>query len=381
MVRIGIAGIGAIAESYIKLFEKGLIQEAVVTGLSSRNRARVEGLLSTYSLPEAKYYASYEEMLTSGEVDAVILTTPHAQHVPMALEALKHGKHVLSDKPLGNKSFEVSILVEEAQKHPHLVSGVLFNRRSAPLYQKVKEILDSGELGEMRRAMYVITNLYRSYRYYEDSSWRGTYQEEGGGVLMNQAIHQLDLLLSFTGLPEKVMAFMKEGFHRPMTTENDVSLQLFYANGASGHFIASTHECPGQNRLLLSFDHGQIEVEEDRILTITRLAQREEDFARTTESHFDHVPSTRETLSFDLQGNASEHQRTIGNFVQTILGKEKILCSFQDGLESITLVNAAYLSFWTNQVVPMDFSAAEYLHHYERKVSEEKKIRELRVPR
>lgn len=381
MVRVGIAGIGAIAESYMKLFEEGLIEDAVLTGLSSRNRERVEGLLTKFHLPEAVYYKEYEEMLASDEVDAVILTTPHAQHVPMALLAMSFGKHVLSDKPLGNKAFEVKELVVEEKKHPHLVTGVLFNRRSSDLYQKVKSLVESGEMGELRRAIYEITNLYRSYRYYEDSSWRGTYEEEGGGVLMNQAIHQLDLLLYLTGLPKSVMAFMKEGFHRPMTTENDAALHLFYENGASGHFLASTHESPGLNRLTLSFTKGQIEVVDDEKLKITRLLEEEEDFARKTEEHFLHVPKIVEEYSFNILGNSEEHRRTIGNFIRAIQGKEKILCSFEDGLKSITLVNAAHLSFWSGEKVPMTFSQVEYLLHFRQKVSEEKKIRALREKR
>jgi len=381
MVRIGIAGIGAIAESYMKLFEEGLLKEACLTGLSSRNREKVESLLKSHHHPHAVYYGSFEEMLQSDEVDAVILTTPHAQHVPMAKLAISYGKHVLSDKPLGNKAFEVKSLVEEAKKHENLVTGVLFNRRSADVYQKVKALVDSGEMGELRRALYEITNLYRSYLYYEDSSWRGTYEEEGGGVLMNQAIHQLDLLLYMTGLPKQVTAFMKEGFHRPMTTENDASLHLVYENGAFGHFITSSHESPGLNRLTLSFTKGQIEVADDEHLTVTRLLQEEEDFARTTDQHFSHVPKTVERRSYPVSGNSEEHRRTIQNFIETILGKEKILCSFEDGLKSITLVNAAHLSFWSGEKVPMTFSEVEYLLHFRKKVSEEKRIRAIQGKR
>lgn len=377
MVRIGIAGIGAIAESYMKLFEEGLIEEAILVGLSSRSRKKVEDLIRSHHHPHAVYYESYEEMLKSEKVDAVILTTPHAQHVPMAKLALSYGKHVLSDKPLGNKAYEVKSLVEEAKKYPSLVTGVLFNRRSADLYQRVKSLVDSQELGELRRAVYEITNLYRTYRYYEDSSWRGTYEEEGGGVLMNQAIHQLDLLLYFTGLPKSVMAFMKEGFHRPMTTENDASLHLFYENGASGTFITSTHESPGLNRMTLSFSKGQIEVENDESLKITRLLQEEEDFAKKSDQHFAHVPHRVEHQIYPVSGNSEEHRRTIDNFIKTIQGKEKILCSFSDGLQSITLVNAAHLSFWAGEKVPMTFSEAEYRLHLEKKVSEERRIRAI----
>ncbi|WP_313126021.1 Gfo/Idh/MocA family oxidoreductase [Proteiniclasticum ruminis] len=166
-----------------------------------------------------------------------------------------------------------------------------------------------------------------------------------------------------------------------MTTENDAALHLFYENGASGHFLASTHESPGLNRLTLPFSKGQIEVEDDAKLKITRLSEEEEDFARKTDQHFLHVAKTVEEYSFSILGNSEEHRRTIGNFIKAIQGKEKILCSFEDGLKSITLVNAAHLSFWSGEEVPMTFSEVEYLLHFKGKVEEEKRVRSLQKKR
>lgn len=373
MVRIGIAGIGQIAEDYISLFAEGKIIDGKITALSSRNQERVNSIVSTYKLGDIRTFASLEDMLKEDAVDAVIITTPHTLHPAMAELALRHGKHVLVDKPLGIKASELTELVRLSEENAHLVSAVMLNRRSSDLYQRVKDIAESGQLGELRRALWQITNLYRTYAYYGTSTWRGSYLTEGGGVLMNQAVHQLDLLLWIIGMPEKAHAFMKEGFHRPMTTENDVILNLFYESGASATFLASTHESPGTNRLELSFDKGQMVVEEDRVLTVRRLSECEEDFAKKESTYFTHVPCEVERFEIPVTPNKVEQARTINNFIASILGKEKVLASFKEGLRSVQVINSAYLSAWSEKTVDLHFLPEEYDQYWERKLAEQGK--------
>lgn len=368
MVRIGIAGIGQIAEDYISLFAEGKIKDGKITALSSRNQERVGSIVITYKLGDVRTFTSLEDMLEEDAVDAVIITTPHTLHPAMAELALRRGKHVLVDKPLGIKASELTELVRLSEENAHLVSAVMLNRRSSDLYQRVKDIAESGQLGELRRALWQITNLYRTYAYYGTSTWRGSYLTEGGGVLMNQAVHQLDLLLWIIGMPEKAHAFMKEGFHRPMTTENDVILNLFYESGASATFLASTHESPGTNRLELSFDKGQMVVEEDRVLTIRRLSECEEDFAKKESTYFTHVPCEVERFEIPVTPNKVEQARTINNFIASILGKEKVLASFKEGLKSVQVINSAYLSAWSEKTVDLDFLPEEYDKYWERKL-------------
>lgn len=371
MVRIGIAGIGQIAEDYISLFAEGKIKDGKITALSSRNQERVGSIVNTYKLGDIRTFTSLEDMLEEDDVDAVIITTPHTLHPAMAELALRRGKHVLVDKPLGIKASELTELVNLSEENAHLVSAVMLNRRSSDLYQRVKDIAESGQLGELRRALWQITNLYRTYAYYGTSTWRGSYLTEGGGVLMNQAVHQLDLLLWIIGMPEKAHAFMKEGFHRPMTTENDVILNLFYESGASATFLASTHESPGTNRLELSFDKGQMVVEEDRVLTIRRLSECEEDFAKKESTYFTHVPCEVEQFEIPVTPNKVEQARTINNFIASILGKEKVLASFKEGLKSVQVINSAYLSAWSEKTVDLDFLPEEYDQYWERKLTEQ----------
>ena len=360
MIRIGIVGIGQIAEDYISIFSQEGIVGAKLTALTSRNEERVRRLINQHDLQGINYYKTLEEMLRGELVDGVIITTPHTLHEEMATLIIKQGKHVLVDKPLGITALEVDRLAALEDNHPELTLGVLFNRRSNDLYQRVKDITTNKELGDLRRANWQITNLYRTYAYYEESSWRGSYETEGGGVLMNQAIHQLDLLVWFTGMPRSVMAHMKKGFHRPMTTENDVALNLFYDNGATGQFLASTHESPGTNRLELSFTKGQIIVEDDSYLKITSLCEDEKTFAKKEKQCFTHVPCGIQEETLPLTPNKEEQKRTIQNFINSIKGEEKPLCDFKQGKNTVRLVNASYLSSWLEKKIDLDFDAEAY---------------------
>lgn len=360
MVKVGIIGIGHIAEDYISMFSKGLIKDAELSALTSRNRKNLERIQLQYDLKETMLYSSLEEMLEADEVDAVIITTPHVYHPEMAQKLLESGKHVMIEKPVGIRIKEVEELKKEADAYPHLKAGVMFNYRSSELYGFVKDLVDSGDMGELRRAIWQVTNLYRTYDYYNQTIWRGSYKAEGGGVLINQAIHQLDTLLWMTGMPEKVVAFTKEGFHRPITAENDVMIHMFFSNGASGQFLTGTHESPGTNRFELSFSKGQIVIENDSKVKITKLAEDEEDFAKETEENFPEVPYRVEEKTFEKQPNRILQARLINNFVQSVLGKEEIICPLSEGIKSVRMINGTYMSAWTEKTVSLDFDPEDY---------------------
>ena len=207
--------------------------------------------------PEYPFYTDWKEMVASGNVDAVITTVPHYLHTEIAIYCLEHGMHVLVEKPAGVYSKEVRLMNECAAAHPEVSFGVMFNQRTNVLYQKVKELIASGELGEIRRTSWIINSWWRPDSYYRQSDWRATWGGEGGGVLVNQAPHQLDLWQWMCGVPNKVYAKCLYGCHRDIVVENDVTVVTGYPNGATGSFVTCTHDAIGTDRLEIDLDGEQ----------------------------------------------------------------------------------------------------------------------------
>jgi UDP-N-acetyl-2-amino-2-deoxyglucuronate dehydrogenase len=206
MIKLGIAGIGVIANDYIGLISCGAVTDVRITALCSRNPANTARAIEKHDLQQVAIFTDYQEMLTSGLIDAVLICTPHGEHPGMALQAIEQDLHILVEKPIGVDPSEVQTLIEQMAQKPNLVGGVLYNRRTASAYRKIKSLIQDGAMGELVRVTWLITNLYRTQAYYGTSPWRGTWQGEGGGLLMTQASHQIDLLQWLCGMPNSVQA-------------------------------------------------------------------------------------------------------------------------------------------------------------------------------
>ena len=228
----------------------------------------------------------------------------------------------------------------------------MYNRRAAQAYRHVKNLVQSGELGELVRCSWIITNLYRTEAYYTSGAWRGTWQGEGGGLLMTQASHQLDLIQWICGMPVSVLARCST-IGRPIQVENEAELFLTYLNGAHGHFIASAHECPGTNLLEICGTRGRISVRDDSEVEIIRLEEDERTFARSCPSPFEQVSGTVERLTFDDRNNKAQQAATIQNFVAAAQGAGPIQCSLEEGLRSLQIIHGAYLSHWMGRTVTL----------------------------
>ena len=233
MIRLGIAGIGTIARDYIGLIAAGCVKDVELTALCSRSDVSVHRLQTQYSL-SAKVFQDYRTMLDSDVVDAVLITTPHGLHPEMAIQAVNAGIHVLVEKPVGIYCDEVEQVLAALEKRPELVCGVMYNRRASRCFRTVKQMVEQGQIGELVRCTWVITDLYRTDAYYSSDSWRGSWQSEGGGILMTQASHQLDLMQWICGMPVSVQARCTTQ-NRPIKVENEAELFLTYPNGAHGH--------------------------------------------------------------------------------------------------------------------------------------------------
>ncbi|NCC77197.1 MAG: Gfo/Idh/MocA family oxidoreductase, partial [Clostridia bacterium] len=285
MIRLGIAGIGTIANDYIGLIQDGRVKDVHITALSSRNPQNLDQAMARHGLAGVQGFTDYSAMLTSGLLDAVLICTPHQEHPGMARQALDHGLHILVEKPIGVDPADVRHLLDHLAEHPHLTGGVLYNRRQASAYQRIKQWMSEGAIGDLVRVTWLITNLYRTQAYYRTSPWRGTWAGEGGGLLMTQASHQLDLLLWLCGLPDSVQAFCQTA-DREIEVENEAVLFLQYPGKARGQFIATARETPGSNRLEIAGTRGQIVIENDSLVQVSILSQDEREFARLATGPF-----------------------------------------------------------------------------------------------
>lgn len=358
MLRLGLVGIGAIANDYIGLIVGGKVRDVELTALCSRNEAHIREAVQSYGL-QAAAFTNYGAMLASGYVDAVLICTPHAQHPGMTRQALEAGLHVLVEKPVGIFADEVADILPMLEERPELVCGVMYNRRAARAYRYVKELFRGGALGELVRCSWIITNLYRTQAYYTSGAWRGTWRGEGGGLLMTQASHQLDLMQWICGMPSSVLARCST-VGRPIRVENEAELFLTFPNGAHGHFIASAHECPGTNLLEVCGTRGRVSVRDDGDVETVLLEEDERTFAKTCPAPFEQVPGTAERLRFDDRDNTVQQAATIQNFVSAVYGSEPVQCSLEEGLRSLQIIHGVYLSQWSRSAVQLPADEAKF---------------------
>lgn len=367
MIRVGIAGIGYIAEEYIKLFTQGKIQGAVITALSSRNRDHMSQINEQYVLG-ASLFTDYEAMLDSGSIDMVMICTPHFYHPNTAVQAIRRGIHTMIEKPVGVFPEELDVLMDCVKAHPETKSGVLYCRRANPVFAKIKELLSAGTLGSLKRITWIITDMYRPQVYFDAVDWRGTYGGEGGGLLMNQVSHHIDLLVWLCGLPEAMQASCYTARERDIEVENEVSITMDYPGNAIGQFIASTRECPGTSRLEISGSRGQIILDRERILTLRTLETDEREFAVTTKVPFSTIPYSEETFRFDAAENPVIQAMIINNFIAAINGEAQILCPVEEAVRSQQFIQGAYLSSWQEKKLTLPVDAGAYTEELRRRM-------------
>ncbi|WP_304205767.1 Gfo/Idh/MocA family protein [Fusobacterium perfoetens] len=360
MVRIGIAGIGSIAEEYIKLIVENKITNCKIAAFSSRNEVHMKNICEKYSLENVTLFTDYEKMLDSGLIDMVMICTPHFLYPNMAIKAVEKNIHPLIEKPIGVYSDEVETLIKLLDKKENIKSGVLYCRRTSKAFNKIKELIENGEVGEIKRVCWIITNLYRTQAYHDSGSWRGSYKGEGGGLLMTQASHQLDLLVWISPNIVKVNGFCYCGKERNIEVENDVIIQLEFENGATGQFIASSREFPGTNRLEISGSKGQIILNNDSELIFKKLEIDEREYSKTTKELFGKIPYTETKLYFDDSDNRIQQAGIVNNFIEALENNKKILCTPKDALKSLYIINGAYLSSWEKKEIEIPLNSQEF---------------------
>jgi predicted dehydrogenase len=349
-LRFGIVGIGNMGSGHAMNLNAGVVPEIELTAVCDIKEDRRQWA-KDHLKDSVQIYSDAIEMYEKAPLDAVIVATPHYFHPSLVIAALNHGLHAISEKPIGVYTLAAKEEIEVARKSDK-VFGIMFNQRTNPVYQKVKELVSSGEIGEIKRVVWLITDWYRSQSYYDSGSWRATWGGEGGGVLLNQCPHNLDLLQWIAGMPCGVRAFMKYGWERNIEVENDVTAFLQYPNGATGLFVTSTHETPGTNRLEISADRGKIVVENNKI-TYWRNRVGEKEFNDTFKGGFGNPEVWKIDATPDprFAPKLQQHMGVFQNFANHVLHGTPLLAPGEEGIRGLQLSNAMHLSDWTGQMV------------------------------
>ena len=334
----------------------------------------------------APFFNDYATMLDSGSVDAIVTTVPHYLHPSMGIAALQRDIHALVEKPAGVYTAQVNELLAFAQTKPNLTFAIMFNQRTNPLYVDLHALLASGELGALRHTSWIITTWWRPQAYYDQSEWRATWGGEGGGVLVNQAPHQLDLWQWLCGVPRAVFAKAAFGFQRNIAVEDEVNALVDFGDGASGSFITSTHDIVGSDRLEILCDRGKVVVDNSRTVTITRLTDSERaisDSMTTADvvSLFRGRANLSQWMSTETKTYESvwgqQHADVLTNFAANIVDGTPLIAPGADGIHGVRLANAIHLSSWTGEEVSIThFDEALYLGELNRRIRDEGKYPE-----
>ena len=352
-VRLGLIGIGNMGLGHLKYLPKleGVRLAAVADVVQERRDAAAR----EHGVPG---FASGLEMIQRAEIDAVLIAMPHYEHVPLAVAALEKGLHVLCEKPLAVTALAAQEAIDCHRRHPELKFGVMFQSRMRPWWRKVKELVAQGRLGRLQRVTWMITSWFRSQRYYDSGGWRGTWAGEGGGVLLNQCPHNLDLLTWFVGTPDRVTARVTLGKWHRIEVEDDVHAIMEWDNGLTGHFVTTTGESPGLNRLEIAGTRGRLVCEDGPLIELTENEADTLEFSNTTDGFWSgpkHAVRRIETAKA-----SEDHAGITRNFIAAILCNEPLVAPAAEGLLGLELGNAMLMSGLGNRTIAIPTPRVEY---------------------
>ncbi len=349
-LRLAVIGIGNMGSSHVR--DVPTLPGAQLAAICDIDRAKADAWSQELHVPA---YLDYREMLDQAALDGVIISTPHYDHTPIAIECFQRGIHVLVEKPIAvtTRDARKMIAAYEAarQKYPHLVFEIMFMQRTYGFWQKIKSMIDNGDLGKLTRATWIITDWFRTQAYYNTGGWRATWKGEGGGVLLNQCPHNLDLYQWFFGLPQRVNGFAHIGKYHNIEVEDEVTAYFEYANGMVGHFITTTGEAPGTNRLEIVGEMGKL-VFENGTLTFTRNEESMLHFLQTDPRSFASVPNEVIEISYTHHGQPG-HRFVIEDFIESIRTGKAPANPGVEGLNGLMLGNSIMLSSFLHQTVEL----------------------------
>ncbi len=348
-VRMGVIGVNSMGSYHAKHLLEGKVKNAELTAVCDL----VESALAPFPV---KHFTKSEDLIRSGAVDAVLIATPHFSHTTIGIDALEKGLHVLVEKPISVHKGDAEKLIK-AHKDKSRVFAAMFQMRTNLQFKKIRSLIQSGELGELRRVNWIITDWFRTNAYYASGGWRATWGGEGGGVLLNQCPHNLDQIYWIFGMPKKIRAFCQIGRYHPIEVEDDVTAYFEYENGMTLSFVTSTGEAPGTNRLEIAGERGRLVCEAGR-LSFTRNEIPMSEYSRTTTERFS-KPTTWE-VEIPTPGESLNHIEIMNNFADAVVEGKPLIAPAAEGLYSVELANAMILSSFKEKTVTLPMDSGEY---------------------
>ncbi len=366
-LKVGIIGIGNMGSGHAGNIRDGRCPELELVAIADINPQKLERAKGQCYGEQVHYFDTAEAMLDSGLVEACIVAVPHYDHAKYAIECMKRSIHVMVEKPAGVYTKQVREMNAEAAKHPQVRFGMMFNQRTNCLYRKLRELVQSGNYGEIRRTNWIITDWYRPQAYYNSGEWRATWSGEGGGVLLNQCPHQLDLWQWICGMPVKVDAHLHYGKWHDVEVEDDVTAYVEYANGATGVFITTTGDAHGTNRFEIQMDKAKFVVENGQ-LWMTEYTMTEPEFSATNTEPFGCVPVSS-AGAVETDGDNLQHVGVLNAWAAAILHGGDLVAEGAEGLRGLTLSNAMHLSAFLGRPVEIPFDEELYYEELMKRVA------------
>lgn len=348
-MRIGIIGYGGMGSAHAKCISDGKVPNGELTAVCDTRPERLDEAKKNCGDGVA-LFNNYDDFFGAGAADGVLIATPHYDHPPLAIKAFEKGLHVLIEKPSGVYTRQVREM-NEAAVASGKVFAIMFQLRTSPIYQKLKDMVDGGELGKITRTNWIITSWFRTQHYYDSGAWRATWAGEGGGVLLNQCPHNLDLWQWICGMPSTVHAFCGFGKYHDIEVEDNVTAYVEYENGATGIFIASTGDSPGTNRLEITGDNGKVVLEDDKI-TFDHTTVPISQFCREHKDGLFDTPEV-EVKEIKPEGSGGGHKEITSNWVDAILNGTPLIAPGEEGIRSLEISNAMLLSAWTGSKIEL----------------------------
>ena len=345
-VKLGIVGYGNMGTGHTENLMSGKVPKIELAALCDSDPDRIKAFSEKY--PDIPTFLNAEDMYKSGVIDSVLIAVPHYDHPTLAIKAFENGLNVLVEKPAGVYTKQVMEMDAAAAKSDK-VYGIMYNQRTNPVYQKLKKMIEDGQLGKIKRITWIITDWYRPQAYHDSSTWRSTWKTEGGGALINQNPHQLDLWQWMFGMPDRIFAKVSFGKYYDIEVEDDVMAYFEYDNGTTGEYITSTGEAPGTNRLEIACDMGKVVIENNKI-TFTRNVISEREHNKVNTAPFGMPECWVCDIPCDFSGG-EQHVGIMKSFADAVLNGKELLAKGEEGINGLTISNAIHLSGWTGETV------------------------------